>query len=457
MWRLLSGKVHTTDISSTRNPQIMLHGNNIFLRFFRKCFNSNIFIENYILGKFRRKVVEGYLGLATLNSSLFLNDTDYKQYLNAERHYENYVETEYLQEITDFLYKNAVHSNLRKSVVNNFQASTVNLSNHSLWRTPVNYHGLFDKSLSDETFFASEDAQTPKLSDLPLEQYDDYTTEYDDFEGEDDQENEEVFFFEDGYLHKISGFVRRTMPTSYYEGFYIYDNEDEEREDNMIELPIGDSRIYDLGDVPDQDDELLDDISDSEEEDEERAQPDNEGGGYYEDDDEDDEEYEEDEEEEEEDIPPEILIDDFFSLQGHEFGYDESTSSVNYTGTLGIEYGNPLSYSERVFDTIYDDLSDFYWLNVDSEPLSTKFRNLTDYSLVIDTSVRGRLFQQLARRLKYGRAHHFFSNYILEYMTTGYEFFFKTLTLLTLLLVFLFISFYGALATSILVGYLYLT
>jgi len=57
---------------------------------------------------------------------------------------------------------------------------------------------------------------------------------------------------------------------------------------------------------------------------------------------------------------------DFLSSQalvyraGQEADYKETSSSTDYSGVYGLEYATAKSYTERVFDGFYDELSDFY-------------------------------------------------------------------------------------------------
>ena len=48
---------------------------------------------------------------------------------------------------------------------------------------------------------------------------------------------------------------------------------------------------------------------------------------------------------------------------GQEGDYAVKTSTTLYSGPYSLEYAPPVGYSHRIFDSLYDDLSDFMVLN----------------------------------------------------------------------------------------------
>jgi hypothetical protein len=120
---------------------------------------------------------------------------------------------------------------------------------------------------------------------------------------------------------------------------------------------------------------------------------------------EDEEVYATEEEEWREDV-----MDIFLTQVGRCPNFWRATSESSYWGKAEVEFGTVRNYRERVFDTIYDDVADFFWLNSDSQNV-VSLSSFSRGRIFTDLNVRGwrkvaplvHLYRKLMGRVTYVR------------------------------------------------------
>jgi len=262
-----SRAVKFLDLGRARHVRLLTYGRDYFLRYLRKFNDFDIFIEDFNLKVFRKLITKSMI-FGDFTNAFFLESSVQEQFRRGEQLYDDYIEMNYLREINLFVHANSLQKNLRKTVLNHLEFGITDaLADESSRTSFSNYHGLFVRENYQDLYFESEDMQTPDMEDLPLANYDESRYLYDELEDDEvDIADEDVFFFEDGYLHYGIEGLRRLLNDMFYEAYYIYEDDDDEgdplfgtqpNEDDA--LPIGDSRIHPLPSEEELEDEMYPD------------------------------------------------------------------------------------------------------------------------------------------------------------------------------------------------------